>query len=200
MNKNSAILFLAVFVSLLLSACGSPQIYSSEPLPESIIFMAENINNAKIQLIWLEISTPIRPGKQDVRIFMAKTDQSPEPTIPNPNNLRCSLEADTDIAILGPERIFFEFGEDGTFTGIYTYEACPECVECYMNWDYILEITGALFENSATLDVAIKHIGHNVQGSYVSAKLKQVSKDNTEPRISCNRMIACKEVVFVKAE
>ena len=195
MNNNPR-LFLAVCFILLLSACSSPEIYSSEPLPESTIFVAEGIDNAKIQFIWLELPTQVKPGETDVRLFLAKTEP-PEPTIPNPNELRCNLSAANEYAILGPERIPFEFKEDGAFSGSYTYKACPECIECYMNWDYTLEITGMKLEETISLEIAIKHFGHNVQGSYVRAELELVKNTNKEPRITCNRMIECKEIVFV---
>jgi len=196
MNKKPIVIFLALCTVLFLSVCNSPEIYSSEPLSDSKSFMAEGIDNFKIQFIWLEIPTTIKPGKEEVRLFLAKTDP-PEPTIPNPNGLRCILSSESEIAIVGPERIPFEFKEDGTFSGSYTYKACPECIECYMNWDYTLDITGAILEETVVLEIAIKHFGHNVQGSYVNAKLEPVTNGNKEPRISCNRMLVCQEIVFV---
>jgi hypothetical protein len=192
-------IIIAVCVILLLSACSSPEVYSSEPLPESIIFKAEEIDNAKIQFLWLELPAPIKPGFADVRLFLAKTEP-PEPTIHNPNELQCILSSENEYAILGPERIPFEFKEDGTFLGSYTYKACPECIECYMNWDYTLEITGSISQETVLLDIAIQHIGHNVQGSFVSAELALASNTNKEPRISCNHTIECKEIVFVPRE
>ena len=193
--KNNLGLFFTVSVILTLSACNPSAEYSSEPLSKSTIFVVEGINNSKIQFIWLELPFPRKPGSADVRLFLAKTTP-PEPTIPNPNELRCSLSKN-ETAILGPERIPFEFKEDGTFSGSYTYKACPECVECYMNWDYTLEISGAMLEETVSLDVNIKHFGHNVEGNYVSAKLGLVSDPNKEPRITCNRVIECKEIRFV---
>ena len=198
MNIRSMII-IAVCVILLLSACSSPEVYSSEPLPESIIFEAEGIDNAKIQFLWLELPAPIKPGFADVRLFLAKTEP-PEPTIPNPNELQCILSSENEYAILGPERVLFEFKEDETFLGSYTYKACPECIECYMNWDYTLEITGSISQETVLLDIAIQHIGHNVQGSFVSAELALASNTNKEPRISCNHTIECKEIVFVTRE
>lgn len=197
MNNKRITLFICIF--LLLSACSSPEEFSSEPLPESTIFAAEGINNEKIHFIWLELPTPKKQGFADVRIFLAKTEP-PEPTIPNPNDLRCLLSAENEIAELGPERIPFEFEGDGSFYGSYTYKACPECIECYMNWDYTLEFTGVIIEGveeTVSLDIAIKHFGHNVQGSYVSADLGIVSNAGKEPRITCNRMLECKEIEFV---
>jgi len=196
MNIKPISILFSVFAILLLTGCSSPAVYSSEPLAESTIFEAEGINNFKIQFIWLEIPTPIKSGKEDVRIFLAKTDL-PEPTIPNPNDLRCILSAN-ETAILGPERIPFEFKEDGTFSGSFTYKACPECVECYMNWDYTLEITGTILEERVVLDIAIKHFGLNVQDSYVNATLEKVNNGDREPRISCNRMIECQDIKYVK--
>jgi len=195
MNKKPFFLFLAVTPVLLLSVCGSPEVYTSEPLPESTIFVAEGINNFKIQFIWLEVPAPIKEGIADVRIFLAKTDPT-ETTIPNPNNLRCTL-SENETAILGPERIPFEFKEDGTFTGSYTYKACPACIECYMNWDYTLEMTGAIMEEMVVLDIAIKHFGLNVQDSYLNAKLEKADNGDKEPRISCNRMLECRKIKFV---
>ena len=198
MNNNPR-LFLALYIILLLTACSSPEVFSSEPLPESIIFAAEGVDNARIQFLWLELPASIEPGLADVRLFLAKTDP-PEPTIPNPNELRCILSTENDNGILGPERIPFEFKEDGTFSGNYTYKACPECIECYINWDTTLEITGTISQETVFLEIAIKHMGHNVQGSFVSAELAIVSNANQEPRITCNRMIECKEIVFVTRE
>jgi len=195
MNINSWF-FIAACVFLLLSACNPPAEYSSEPLPESMIFAAEGINNNKIQFVWLELPVPIKPGLADIRLFLVKTEP-PEPTIPNPNELRCILSSENETAILGPERVSFEFNDDGTFTGSYTYKACPECIECYMNWDYTLEMSGDMTEETVSLDIAIKHFGHNVQGSYVSAELGLVSNANKEPRITCNRLIECKKIVYV---
>ena len=196
MSKKTGLLFLIIAAFSLISACDSPEVYSSEPLLESTIFMAEGVDNAKIQFIWLEIPTSTNSGEEDIRIFLAKTEP-PEPTIPNPNELQCILSSNNETAILGPERIPFEFNENGTFTGSYTYKACPECIECYMNWDYTLEITGQILGDTVLLDIAIQHIGHNVQGSFLSAELKLAQNPKKEPRITCNKMIECKEIVFI---
>ncbi len=196
---NVKLKFLAVFIILLPSACSSPEVYSSDPLPESKIFMAEGIKNEKIQFIWLEVPVSIKPGEEYVRLFLAKTDP-PEPAIPNPNELRCTLSSENEKAILGPEKIPFEFKENGEFIGAYIYKACPTCIECYMNWDYTLELTGTIAEETILLDMAIKHFGHNVQGIYMSAELQLVPNANKEPRITCNQNISCKEIKFVKRD
>ena len=194
---KTKLILLALCIILPLSNCSSPQIYSSEPLAESNIFVAEGIKNEKIQFIWLEVPVSIKPGEEFVRLFLAKTDP-PEPTIPNPNELRCILSSENEKAILGPEKIPFEFGENGEFAGTYTYKACPPCVECYMNWDYTLEMTGTIAEETIQLDIAIKHFGLNVQGSYLSAELQLVPNANREPRITCNQAIRCKDIIFVR--
>ena len=188
--------FLAFCILLLLPSCSPPELYSSEPLAESNIFMAEGIKNEKIQFIWLEVPASIKVGEEYVRLFLARNDP-PEPAIPNPNELRCILSSEKEKAILGPEKISFEFRENGEFAGSYTYKACPPCIECYMNWDYTLEMTGTIAEETIQLDIAIKHFGYNVQGSYVSAKLQLVPNVNKEPRITCNQTIQCKDIIFV---
>jgi len=198
MDNNPRIL-LALFVILLLSACNSPEVFSSEPLPKSTIYVAEGVENPIIQLLWLELPDPIKPGLADARLFLAKTEPT-EPTIPNPNELRCTLSSANEYAILGPERIPFEFNEDGTFSGSYTFRACPECIECYMNWDYTLEMTGTISKGTVFLEIAIKHFGNNVQGSFVNAELAIVSNSRNEPRTSCNQMIECQEIVFSNRE
>lgn len=129
-------------------------------------------------------------------MFLGKSDP-PEPTIPNPNNLQCTLSSANETAILGPEKISFEFMENGTFSGSYTYKACAECIECYMNWDYTLEISGTITQEVVFLDIAVQHFGHNVQGSYMSAELGLIRDPNKEPRITCNQEVNCKEIVFV---
>lgn len=191
-------LFLVHCAVLLFSACSSPQVFSSEPLTESKIYKAEGVENEKIQFIWMEIPVYIEPGEEYVRLFLAKMDP-PEPAIPNPNDLRCIL-SENEIANLGPERVLFEFRDNGEFTGSYTYKACPPCIECYMNWDYTLEMTGRVTKEMVLLDIAIKHFGHNVQGFYVSAELKLLPNANKEPRIICDRSVACKDIKFVKME
>lgn len=195
MNNNPR-LSLLTFIILLLSACSSPEVYSSEPLPKSKIYLAEGIDNARIQYIWLELPPSIEPGQADVRLFIAQTEP-PEPIVPTPNELRCELSSPDEYAILGPERVPFEFMEDGTFVGSYSFMACPECVECYMNWETTLEITGTFSQETVNLDIAIKHLGVNVQGSFVSAELELASNTSEEPRITCNQMIECQEIDFV---
>lgn len=187
--------FLVAYFLLLPGACTPPTEFSSEPLPASKIFSAEGIKNEKIQFVWLELPLPFEPGVAEARLFLAKSEP-PEPTIPNPNPLRCLLSSDNEKAILGPERVPFEFAADGTFIGTYTYRACPECIECYMNWDYTLEMSGELLEETLTLDIVIKHFGLNVQGSYLSAELGLVEDPNKEPRITCNHSIECKKIVY----
>jgi hypothetical protein len=193
MNTRTIVL-LAVCVIPFFSACSSPDVGES-PL-ETKIFVAEGIDNPIIQFIWMEVPSPIKPGLADVRLFLGKTDP-PEPTIPNPNELQCELSSVNEYARLGPERIPFEFKEDETFFGSYTYKACPECIECYMNWDYTLEMTGSIAQERIFLDIAIKHFGQNIQGSFVSAELELVGNTNVEPQISCNQAIDCKEIEFV---
>ena len=87
--------------------------------------------------------------------------------------------------------------EDGSFSGSYTYRACPECIECYMNWDYTLEMTGSISGETVLLDIAIVHFGLNVQGSYLSTELVLTQNAKKEPRIKCNRLIECKQIKFV---
>ncbi len=196
MKKYFLPIFLAIFIAFALSGCQSAEIYSSPPLPESVIYMADGIQNSKVQMAWLEIPEPRQPGDEYVRLFLGK-NEPPEPTIPNPNDLRCTLTVENEFAILGPEKVLFEFADDGSFTGSYTYKACPDCIECYMNWDYTLEMSGSITEDTVNLDIAIVHFGHNVQGSYVSAKLVPAKNVNKEPRIKCNSLIECSKIKFV---
>jgi hypothetical protein len=197
--KNNLWLSLVICIILLLTACSSPEVYSSAPLSESRIFVAEGVDNARIQFIWLELPDPITPGQADARLFLAKTEP-PEPIAPTPNELRCELSSGNEYAILGPERVPFEFMGDGTFVGSYAFMACPECIECYMNWETTLEITGAISQETVTLDIAIKHLGVNVQGSFVSVELELASNTDEEPRITCNNMIECQEIFFITRE
>jgi len=131
-----------------------------------------------------------------VRIFLARTDP-PQPVIPNPSGLKCSLESESDFADLGPETIRFRFDEDGSFTGGYTYRACSDCVECYMNWDYTFEFSGVISEENALLEIAVKHIGFNVQGSYLSVELETLAGSAQQPQIQCSGDLTCKEMKFV---
>ena len=188
------LVLLAFCFILPLSGCQSPVVYSSEPLAESNIYMVEGVENEKIQFIWVELPATLKPGEDDVRLFLAKTDP-PEPTIPNPNDLKCTL-SENEKVILGPEKTPFEFKENGEFSGSYTYKACPPCIECYMNWDYTLEMTGLIKEETIQLDIAIKHFGLNVQGSYLSTELQLVPGGKQEPRMECDQALVCKEIVF----
>ena len=77
--------FLAVFLNLTRLACSSPEVYTSQPLPDSVIYMADGIENEKIQMVWLEVPKSPGVGETDVRLFLAK-HEPPEPTIPNPND------------------------------------------------------------------------------------------------------------------
>ena len=161
--------------------------------------MAEGIANARIQFVWLELPESPQAGNSEVRLFLAQNDP-PEPVIPNPNELRCLLTTDRETAMLGPERVPFTFDTEAAFSGAYTYRACPDCVECYMNWDYTLEFSGTVSGDTVHLEIAIRHFGLNVQGSYVRAELTAASNHEGEPRITCDRMIACRGIVFADWE
>lgn len=193
--------FLAIFLAipLIIFACSSPEVYTSQPLPDSVIYMADGIENEKIQMVWLEVPKSLESGEQMVRLFLAK-HEPPEPTIPNPNDLRCMLKSDDEFMILGPERVPFEFMDDGSFSGSYTYRACPDCIDCYMNWDYTLEMTGSISGERVLLDIAVLHFGLNVQGSYLSTELTSAKNAKKEPQIKCNRLIECKGIKFVNVK
>jgi hypothetical protein len=161
--------------------------------------MADSIASSHIHFIWIEIPHPIEPGPREVRLFFAQTDP-PEPVIPNPNYLKCSLSSQDEFAVLVPERVLFEFMPDGTFTGSFTYEACPECVECYMNWNYTLEMTGIISRERLSFDISVSHFGHNVQGSYLSTELNLVKDAFLEPRIECKQAGECGDIQMVSLE
>lgn len=146
-------------------------------------------------MAWLEVPRSLEPGEQYVRLFLAKNDP-PEPTIPNPNDLRCTLTTDSEFAILGPQQVLFTFMEGGIFTGRYTYRACPDCIECYMNWDYTLEMTGKISGDTILFEVAIVHFGHNVQGIYLHTELALSKRPEQEPQIKCNRLLECNRIKF----
>lgn len=196
MKRNFLTILLSISFALTLLACSSPEVYTSQPLPDPVVYMADGIKNEKIQMAWLEVPKSLGTGEEYVRLFLAK-NEPPEPTIPNPNDFRCSLSAEDEFAILGPEIVLFRFMADGSFTGSYTYRACPDCIECYMNWDYTLEMTGSISDETVLLNIAIVHFGHNVQGSYLSAELTPAKNTKTEPRIKCNRLIECKQIKYV---
>lgn len=196
MVKSNSRLRLAICVLLFISACGSPQAQSSVSSPEPRIFAADGIDNPRIQFIWLELPQSIEPGQAEVRLFIAQIEP-PEPILPSPNELRCELKPEDEPAILGPESVPFEFTSEGTFSGSYTFRACPECIECYINWDTILEITGVISAEGVNLEIAIKHLGHNVPGSFVSAELEPTLNPSQVPIIVCNHTLECQEIVFV---
>lgn len=93
--KFRPFVFISFCIYLLLSACSSPEVYSSDPLPDSNIYSAEDIENTRIQFLWLELPAQTKPGLAEVRLFLAKT-KPPEPTIPNPNELKCTLSSESD--------------------------------------------------------------------------------------------------------
>lgn len=180
-----------------LCACSPIRPQGTPTPPESSIYLAEGVAHKLIQFIWLEIPAPIEPGLVEGRLFLAKS-APPEPIIPNATGLKCSLASPEDFAALGPESVHLEFGGDGTFSGNYTYRACPECIECYMNWDYTLEMTGVISGEKLALDIAVIHIGLNVQGSYLNAELEMVSDPTREPQIQCNGEGKCSDIQFVR--
>ncbi len=131
-----------------------------------------------------------------MRIFLARTNP-PQPVIPNPGPLACTLENEAAFADLTPEIITFQFGADNSFTGSYTFPACPECVECYMNWDYTFEFSGVISEENALLEIAVKHIGLNVQGSYLSKEMERLAENSRQPQIRCRADGTCTKIFTV---
>ncbi len=187
-----AIIFLAVY----LCACSPVSIPENFRQSEYAIYQAAGIENNLIQFIWLEVPEPFEPGAADVRIFLARTNP-PQPVIPNPGPLACTLENEAAFADLTPEIITFQFGADNSFTGSYTFPACPECVECYMNWDYTFEFSGVISEENALLEIAVKHIGLNVQGSYLSKEMERLAENSRQPQIRCRADGTCTKIFTV---
>jgi hypothetical protein len=184
------------FALIILCACSPFSVPEAPQQSESVVYQVERIENNLIQFIWLEVPEPLEPGEADLRIFLARTNP-PQPVIPNPGPLACTLENEAAFADLTPEIITFQFSPDNSFTGSYTFPACPECVECYMNWDYTFEFSGEIHAESAMLDIAVKHIGLNVQGSYLSVEMERLTAPSREPRIQCRGDGTCTEMIFV---
>ncbi len=188
---------LSIFASIVLLCACSPFSNPERPArPDVSVYQASAIDNPLIQYIWLEIPQPFEPGTAEVRLFLARSSP-PEPVIPNPTGLKCILESEEAYAELGPEMVTFKFSEDGSFRGSYTYRACPECVECYMNWDYTLEFSGAIEGESATLDIGVRHIGLNVPGSYLSVEMERLAGNTHQPQMRCRADGTCTEIVTV---
>lgn len=183
----------------ILCGCSGYSLPRPSPQHEYSVYRLEDLDHPLIQFIWLEIPEPLETGEVDVGLFLARTNP-PEPLIPNPTELKCTLKSKDAAADLVPEQVAFQFSDDGSFTGIYTYRACPECVECYMNWDYMLELSGVLHEEKALLDIAVRHIGLNVQGSYLSVELERLDETDQQPQIECKGDGTCAGIVYVNRD
>ena len=108
------------FALIILCACSPFSVLEAPQQSESAVYQVERIENNLIQFIWLEVPEPLGTGAADVRLFLAR-DNPPQPVIPNPTGLKCTLEDQDAFAVLNPVLVTFMFGDGGSFTGSYTF-------------------------------------------------------------------------------
>ena len=119
--------------------------------------------------------------------------------VPMETELPCLLEPGDEYRDFGP--IPIEVNIAGThFKGSYSWLACASCIECYMDWETRLEIDGDYYEDRIDLDLGIRHMGHNIQETYLSLSVPKEGNPGKEPRIACMSPSDCQEVRFERIE
>jgi hypothetical protein len=127
---------------------------------------------------------------------MARTDP-PGMLVPTETELPCLIQAENEYLDLRPVALPFDFDGEG-FSGSYSRTACASCVECYMNWETTMEIVGTVEQNSGSLAVGIRHMGHNIREDYLRIELRPEQPSSQEPRIQCRRANDCLDVKFAR--
>lgn len=177
-----------------LVACGGAPIIDKAAPPDTNIYMADDIANRQIHFIWIELPPSLNLGRNEIRVFMARTDP-PGMLVPTETELPCIIQSANEYQDLRPVTLPFEF--DGRqLVGSYTWKACASCVECYMDWDTIMEIVGVMEQDKMALSIGIRHMGHNIQDDYFRIELEQKEPSSREPRIQCRRSNDCMNVEF----
>lgn len=188
-------LLLVGATSLSIAACGViPSMRSTVP-SDINIFQAQDIDSRQIQFIWIELPSSLYLGRNDIRVFMARTDP-PGMLVPTETELPCIIQSENKYLDLRPITIPFVY--DGRqLVGSYTWNACATCIDCYMDWETTMEIIGVIEDDRMDLSIGIRHMGHNIQDNYLRVELWKEAPNSKEPRILCRRSFDCREMEFV---
>lgn len=188
--RINRLLFIGM-LSLVLGACSGTQPGSTD----TEVFLARDIDNRQIQFVWIELPAELTLGSNEIRLFMARLNP-PGMLVPTETELPCIIQTEGEYMDLRPITIPVNFdGEQ--ITGSYTWNACASCVECYLDWDTMLEFLADVEGNKINLAIGIRHMGHNIQDNYLQIELSQEAPDSNEPRILCRRSFDCQDVEFV---
>ncbi len=170
---------------ILLVACGGAPNVDKFAHIDTKIYQAHGIDNRQIHFVWFEVPSDLSIGRNDIRVFMARTDP-PGMLVPTEAELPCIIGSEKEYLELRAVTLPFEF--DGKqLEGSYTWKACASCVECYMDWDTTLEIIATLEQDLMLVSIGIRHMGHNVQDDYLQIELEPEKPSSREPRILCRR-------------
>ena len=187
------LLSIALLGSVLAACGGSP--VPEGPVPTGIsIYLAQEIDNRQIHFVWLELPSDLVVGSNEIRVFMARTDP-PGLLVPTNIELPCIIQSENEYYDFRPVALPFEF--DGTqIEGSYTWRACASCIECYMNWDTTMEIVGTMEQDTMSLAIGIRHMGHNIQDDFLRIELLQEEPTAREPGIQCRSTSDCLDLEF----
>jgi len=192
--RINQLLFVGI-LGLVLSACGEPPVADGVLPSDTNVFLAENIDNRQIQLVWVELPSNLNLGDNEIRLFMARL-HPPGMLVPTETELPCIIQSKNEYMDLRPVSIPIEF--DGKqIMGSYTWNACASCIECYLDWETTIEIIAEVEQNKMDLSIGIRHMGHNIQGDFLHIELLQEKPDSNEPRVLCRRSFDCMDVEFV---
>jgi hypothetical protein len=162
------------------------------PPPDA--FLVDDIDGDQVDLVWFEFPPDIQPGANEIQVFMARLDP-PAMLVPMETELPCQLESQEEYLDFGPIPIVVIF-EDTRFVGSYSWQACASCIECYMDWETRMELEGEYLADMVELDIGIRHMGHNIQDTYLSLTVPKSTDPWTEPWIKCRSPSDCKPIRF----
>jgi len=159
------------------------------------VYQAADLHEQWVNFLWVEIPDSDGAGTFPGRLFVASGD--PFGTIvPSMIDLPCQLSSGTQAADLVPAPVEIEFDGAGNLKTSYAWRSCSKCSECYMVWDFELDLQGHKTEEALIADVVLNETFHQHPMQILSLKMPEVTDACTQPHMSCRAGGACSAVRF----
>jgi hypothetical protein len=159
------------------------------------VYQATQIKEQWINFLWVEIPASDAAGTFPGRLFVASANPMGA-VVPSMIDLPCEVSSSNPVVNYVPAPVEIEFDGAGGVRTSYAWKSCARCSECYMLWDFELDIKGRVSAGSMVADVVLNETFHQHPMQILSLKLPEVTKACTQPHTSCRAGGECSDMKF----
>lgn len=177
-------------IPVLLAACSArPAACASDGAARA--YERRDIGEQWIDYVWVQVPAAAQAGSAGGRLFIVSADPVGA-IVPTMIELPCA-SAKVDYS---PAPVEFEIGEDGSLRTSYAWGSCGSCSECYMRWNFSLDLDGRIEGDALVADLVLNETFHDAPMKITSLRMPEVTSACTEPRLACEPGGECGEIEF----